>query len=69
MRQLSIEHAGNDTQLAREQYEAAARRFFEATIAAVRAVRPGCKLGWYGYPTNSLPHTVDAQWLSYCRQY
>ena len=66
MRQASIAYAGNDTGLAKKQYEAAARQFFEATIATVRAMRPGCRLGWYGYPTNSLPHTVDAQWRQYC---
>ena len=69
MRQASIAYAGSDTGLAKKQYEAAARQFFEATIATVRAMRPGCRLGWYGYPTNSLPHTVDAQWRSYCEMH
>ena len=41
MRQASIAYAGNDTGLAKKQYEAAARQFFEATIATVRAMRPG----------------------------
>jgi hypothetical protein len=65
-RQLSIAFAGNDTALAKQQYEAAARRFFEATIETTRGLRPGCRLGWYSYPTNALPHTATPQWKAYC---
>jgi hypothetical protein len=66
VRALSIAHAGGDAALARLQYEAAARRFFEATISTARALRPNCRLGWYSYPTNALPHVGDVQGFAYC---
>ena len=66
MHTLSVQLAGNDTKAAREQYEAAARVYFEATIATIRTLRPGCKIGWYGYPGGDLPHVPDTQWLDYC---
>eukprot|EP01043_Picozoa_sp_COSAG02_P008979 COSAG02_NODE_298_length_25350_cov_48.266999_12_plen_392_part_00 len=65
-RALSITYAGNDTDLAKRQYEAAARRFFEATISTTRELRPNCRIGWYSYPTNALPHIGDSQWFAYC---
>jgi hypothetical protein len=52
--------------LAKRQYEAAARQFFEATISTTRELRPRCRLGWYSYPTNALPHVGDSQWFAYC---
>lgn len=67
MRQASILHAGNDTALAKRQYEAAARRWFEASIDVVRRVRPGCLVGWYGYPQSCLPHVATPQWTAYCK--
>ena len=66
MRQASLLLARNDTALAQQQYEAAARRFYEATITLIRTLRPGCKLGWYGYPGCAISHTVLPQWRSYC---
>jgi hypothetical protein len=55
-RAASIALAGNnDTALAQRQYEAAAKVLFLATIAALRAARPGCRVGWYGYPRNAPP--------------
>ena len=65
-RALSVAFARNDTELAKRQYEAAARRFFEATISTTRELRPNCRLGWYGYPANALPHVGDSQWFAYC---
>jgi hypothetical protein len=67
MRQASLLLAGNDTARARAQYEAAARRWFEATIGVVRRLRPACLVGWYGYPQNCLPHVATPQWTAYCR--
>ena len=64
---LSLSIAGGDLAKAKTQYEAAAKAWFLATIAATRAVRPGCAIGWYGYPANALPHTVTPGWTSYCR--
>eukprot|EP00041_Stephanoeca_diplocostata_P020639 m.465221 g.465221 ORF g.465221 m.465221 type:complete len:410 (+) comp21626_c1_seq30:239-1468(+) len=49
-------------------YEDGARTLFLATINAVRNVRPGCQMGWYGYPTNALPHTITPAWQQYCVQ-
>ena len=67
-RALSIAIAGgpSHTSEAQAQYEAAARTWFLATIATVRSARPGCSVGWYGYPTNALPHAITPAWTSYC---
>ena len=66
-RAASIALAGNnDTQLARQQYEEAAKALFLATIAALRAARPGCRIGWYGYPRNAPPHLLDAAFEALC---
>jgi hypothetical protein len=47
--------------------QAAARSFFEITITVIRKIRPGCRLGWYGYPRSALPHVATPKWLAYCR--
>lgn len=69
-RALSVAHAGggagNGTALAQRQYEAAAKALFLATIATLRAARPACRVGWYGYPRNALPHLLDAAWRRMC---
>jgi hypothetical protein len=44
---LSVALAENETAVAKRQYEAAARTFFEATLSVLRQLRPGCRLGWY----------------------
>ena len=67
MRQASLLLAGNNIAHAQQQYEAAARRWFEATIGVVRRERPKCLVGWYGYPQNCLPHVATAQWKAYCK--
>ena len=43
-KEKSIEHAGGDEQLGRQQYEAAAKLFILATINATKELRPGCKV-------------------------
>lgn len=68
-RSLSLKDAGGNAATAQSQYEAAAQRWFLATIQAVRSVRPGCRVGWYGYPTNALPHTVTPAWTRYCKEH
>jgi hypothetical protein len=65
-RTASLELAGGNATLAAEQYEAGAKRFMLATINETRAVRPGCLVGWYGYPRNSLPHIPTASFDSWC---
>ena len=67
MREQSVAFAMNDTALAKQQYESSARVFFETTISVIRQLRPGCRLGWYGYPRSALPHVATPQWLAYCR--
>jgi hypothetical protein len=42
--------AGNDTALAKSQYEAAMKRFILATTRNIRELRPGCVLCWENYP-------------------
>jgi hypothetical protein len=59
---------GNAT-LAKIQYEAGAKRFMLATINATRELRPGCKVGWYGYPRNALPFIPTAQYTRWCGNY
>ena len=55
-RERAVAFAGNgNVLLARQQYEAATRRFMLATINETRLMRPGCLIGWYGYPHNPLP--------------
>ena len=67
-RTASVALAGNnDTALAQRQYEAAAKVLFLATIEALRALRPGCRVGWYGYPRNAPPHLLDAGFKALCR--
>lgn len=65
-RQASIVQANGDVTVAQHQYESAARALFLATIATTRTVRKGCRVGWYGYPKNSLPHTSTPAWRRYC---
>ena len=66
-RAASLALAGNDTALARAQYEAAAKRLFLATINATRSLRPGCMIGWYGYPRNALPHFLTPAYRALCK--
>jgi hypothetical protein len=65
-RTASLEAAGGNLTRAAAEYEAGARRFMLATINETRAVRPGCLVGWYGYPRNSLPHIPTASFGSWC---
>ena len=53
-RAASVRAAGGNATLAKLQFEAAAKDFMLGTIAAVKALRPGCKTGYYGYPRNLL---------------
>jgi hypothetical protein len=52
--------------LAEQQYEEAAKRFMLATIEATRELRPGCLVGWYGYPRNNLPFNPSDSYLKWC---
>jgi len=66
-RHLSLSIAGGDAVLAELQYESAAKEWFLDTIATVRKIRPGCQVGWYGYPTNALPHAITPAWSNFCK--
>eukprot|EP00040_Diaphanoeca_grandis_P025733 m.143022 g.143022 ORF g.143022 m.143022 type:complete len:238 (-) comp30286_c5_seq1:69-782(-) len=59
---------GNETR-AKAEYEAGAQKFMLATIAATKQVCPLCKVGWYGYPVNALPHIATPQWNAYCKEH
>ena len=48
-RERSVEFAGGNISLAKQQWEDATRAFMLATINETRVMRPGCKIGWYGY--------------------
>jgi hypothetical protein len=63
----SIKQAlGNGTE-AKRRYEAAAKRFMLATIQATREERPGCVVGWYGYPRNNLPYIPTEAYRRWCK--
>lgn len=66
-RELSLNLTAGQAREAQAQYEAAAKTWFLATIATVRRVRPGCTIGWYGYPPNALPHSITPAWARYCK--
>jgi hyaluronoglucosaminidase len=70
-RNASVIAAGGDFQKAQLQYEAGAKNFLLGTIQAARQVRPGCKLGCYGYPRNNLPThaTATPAWKKYCKEH
>ncbi|CAK0907430.1 unnamed protein product [Prorocentrum cordatum] len=65
-RTKSIEATGGDEVLAKAEYEEGARLFMLATINATRKVRPGCQIGWYGYPTNHLPFIPSVSYTNWC---
>ena len=67
-RAASVAAAGGNETLGKLQYETAAKAFMLGTIAAVKAVRPGCKTGYYGYPRNDLPTAagVSPSFKKYC---
>lgn len=67
-RNASLAHAGGNVGQAKEEYEAGAKAFLLGTIQAARALRPGCKLGCYGYPRNNLPTAAanTPAWKKYC---
>ena len=69
LQDASLKFAKGDAMLAKTSYEAAAKKFFLATIRTVRELRPGCKLGWYGYPRNPLPHLLTPGWTAYCKSH
>ena len=50
----------------RLQYEEATKLFMLATIDETRAMRPGCLVGWYGYPRNPLPFVGTASRKNWC---
>ena len=67
-RTASVQAAGGSATLGKLQYEAAAKKFMLATIAAVKSLRPGCATGYYGYPRNNLPTSAahSASFKKYC---
>ena len=65
-RERAVAFAGGDVALARVQYEEATKRFMLATINETRALRPGCLVGWYGYPRNPLPFVGTASRKRWC---
>jgi hypothetical protein len=65
-RQHSIEAASGNETLAALEYEAGAKRFMLATIEATRELRPGCRIGWYGYPRNKLPFNPTVAYTNWC---
>jgi len=65
-RTKSIEATGGDEVLAKAEYEEGARLFMLATINATRKVRPGCQIGWYGYPTNHFPFIPSVSYTNWC---
>ena len=67
-RTKSVELANGNVALATQQYEKATQRFILATINETRRLRPGCKMGFYGYPRNNLPFVPTPQYKSWCRQ-
>jgi hyaluronoglucosaminidase len=70
-RAASIAAANGDVHKAQIEYETGAKRFLLGTINAARALRPGCKLGCYGYPRNSLPISpaYAPTWKKYCKDH
>jgi hyaluronoglucosaminidase len=67
-RNASIVNAAGDVHKAQLEYEAGAKAFLLGTMEAARALRPGCKLGCYGYPRNNLPAHAKSTpaWKKYC---
>ena len=66
-RERAVAYAGNgNVSRARELYEAATKRFMLATINETRVMRPGCLIGWYGYPRNPLPFVGSASRKNWC---
>lgn len=65
-RTKSIDAAGGDAVLAKAEYEEGARLFMLATINATRNLRPGCQVGWYGYPRNHLPFIPSVSYTNWC---
>jgi hypothetical protein len=58
--------AGNDTaveEIAKEQFEAAALRFFVATLRRIRAMRPRALAGYYGFPFTTMGGCQDIKWF------
>ena len=69
MRSRSLEFAGNDTALAKSQYESAMKRFVLATTRTIRELRPGCVLSWENYPLAPMPHVSNYAWTEYCAEH
>ena len=67
-RDASVKAAGGSETAGKQQYEAAAKKFMLGTISAVKALRPGCATGYYGYPRNDLPTTAgrSSSFKKYC---
>lgn len=65
-RRQSIALEGGNETAAKQSYENAAKAFMLATITATREVRPGCKVGWYGYPKTRLPFVPSPQYQKWC---
>jgi hypothetical protein len=65
-RSRSKELEGGNETAAKLSYENAARAFMLATIQATREVRPGCKVGWYGYPKTRLPFVPSPAYKKWC---
>lgn len=65
-RSRSVALAGGNETAAKIAYENATRVFMLATIEATRAVRPGCKVGWYGYPKTRLPFVPSPTYKTWC---
>ena len=66
-RERAVAFAGNgNVTLARSQYEEATKRFMLATINETRFMRPGCLIGWYGYPRNPLPFVGTTSRKNWC---
>ena len=67
-RAASIKAAHGNETLGKLQYEAAAKAFMLSTIDTVKALRPGCATGYYGYPRNNLPTAAvhSTSFKDYC---
>ena len=65
-RERAVAFARGNVTLARLQYESATKLFMLATINETRKMRPGCLIGWYGYPRNPLPFVGTASRKNWC---
>jgi hypothetical protein len=66
-RERAVAFAGDgNVTLARELYEEATKRFMLATINETRVMRPGCLIGWYGYPRNPAPFVGSESRYRWC---